>query len=357
MWKTPSFYDKIRKTFYKTSDITEKRNGETVKIGEKYKLIIAGLEQFNNDGSTYSGPMSISFPEGMGVDKSNNRSLAKTITIGVNEPGGSSSDQQIVDVVSPVWTLVSKDLATGTIKVRIKDKYLGVPGTLATDKIKVFVDGTESTQIVKTITGPTQITANQEYEYTIRLSNLVPTEGSYVTFTPTEEIIGGTAKYKEENAGDVSIQIVAGVFKDKYTNSSLQSKFDIGKIDTVPPEIYDVQKTKDTTNGKATFVFNVTDKHYDSSDLINANELTVWMDGKQIDSKITKTITKTTAITTTIDGATQTVGHQYTLEISGLRESDATFKSILNAGTRDYRDLSGTLQIKINASAAKDKKY
>ena len=349
---------KITKKLTYVSDVNETRDGQSVKIGEKYRLVIGGLEQVDSngltDGTTYSGPMSVTFPEGIGVDKSSNKNPSTTITIGVNEPGGSSSNQQVVDVVDPVWTKTSVDISTGTIKLRVKDKYLGVPGALDASKIKVLVNGVESTVATKTITGPTQITANQEYEYTLKLGNISSGGGGYVEFTPIDAIIGGKAKYRAENGGNVTIEIAQGAISDKYGNKTKKQSFDIGNTDSTSPEVYDIQKTIDATNHKATFVFNVTDKNYDESDLVATNELTVWMDGTQIDSKVTKTITKTTAIKTTIDGATKTVGHQYTLEISGIRESDLDFKSAINEGTREYRELSGTLEIKINESAAKD---
>ena len=47
--------------------------------------------------------MSISIPAGVADDKSGNTSVATTITIGVNEPGGNTGDQVIVDVVDPLW--------------------------------------------------------------------------------------------------------------------------------------------------------------------------------------------------------------------------------------------------------------
>lgn len=66
--------------------------------------------------------------------------------------------QQVVDVVSPVWSVASTDVNGATVKIRVKDKYLVKTGgdksklTLALDKIAVLVNGTESTQVTKTIT-------------------------------------------------------------------------------------------------------------------------------------------------------------------------------------------------------------
>lgn len=66
--------------------------------------------------------MSITFPANMVKDTSGNANDAKTITIGVNDPGTGS--QQVVDVVSPVWSVASADVNGATVKIRVKDKYL-----------------------------------------------------------------------------------------------------------------------------------------------------------------------------------------------------------------------------------------
>jgi len=54
------------------------------KVGERYELVIRGLESSNGVG--YSGPMTLAFPAGTITDKSGNTNPAKTITIGIEEP-------------------------------------------------------------------------------------------------------------------------------------------------------------------------------------------------------------------------------------------------------------------------------
>lgn len=68
--------------------------------------------------------MSLKFAKGTIKDKSGNLSDATTITIGKNEPGGSDTDKTVVDIVDPVWTLGDVDTNDGTIKLRVKDKFL-----------------------------------------------------------------------------------------------------------------------------------------------------------------------------------------------------------------------------------------
>ena len=360
----------ITKTLTKVEDITDTVNGvANKKVGEKYRLVIGNLEQQGQDGIgdgyTYSGYMSLTFPEGTAVDNSGNKSPATTVSIGKNYPGGSDSNKKIVDVVDPVWEKGNINIETGVVKLRVKDKFLIKDRSkfeLTTDKITIYADDVVSTEIEKQISGPVEIRANEEYEYTLTLLNIKPDGDEYEEFTPKNPIVGGTAKYKKENGGDIKIKIAAGAVTDAYGNKTKEQIIDPGNIDGTGPEVYDIQKTKDATNNKETFVFNVTDKNYDSTDLVTIDELTVWLDGKQvdIDGEITKKfITNPVAkigtpveIITTVNGQERVVGHQYTLEIGSIVETNAEFV----ASNRKYRELSGTLEIKIATDAAKDKK-
>ena len=353
----------ITKKLEKVGTITDTVNGvSNVTVGERYKLTITGLEQQNekglSDGYTYSGYMSLKFAKGTIKDKSGNLSDATTITIGKNEPGGSDTDKTVVDIVDPVWSLGNIDVNSGAIKLRVKDKFLIKDKSkfeLTTDKITIYADGVVSTEIEKQLSGPVEITANQEYEYTLTLLNIKPDKDEYEEFTPKNPIVGGTAKYKKENGGEITIEIAAGAVTDAYGNKTKEQIIDPGNIDGTGPEVYDIQKTKDATNNKETFVFNVTDKNYDSTDLVTIDELTVWLDGKQvdIDGEITKKfVGDPVEIITTVNGQERVVGHQYTLEIGSFVETNAEFV----ASNRKYRELSGTLEIKIATDAAKDKK-
>ncbi len=353
----------ITKKLEKVGTITDTVNGvSNVTVGERYKLTITGLEQQDekglSDGYTYSGYMSLKFAKGTIKDKSGNLSDATTITIGKNEPGGSDTDKTVVDIVDPVWTLGDVDTNDGIIKLRVKDKFLIKDRSkfeLITDKITIYADDVVSTEIEKQISDPVEIRANEEYEYTLTLLNIKPDGDEYEEFTPKNPIVGGTAKYKKENGGDIKIKIAAGAVTDAYGNKTKEQIIDPGNIDGTGPEVYDIQKTKDATNNKETFVFNVTDKNYDSTDLVTIDELTVWLDGKQvdIDGEITKKfVGEPVEIITTVNGQERVVGHQYTLEIGSIVETNAEFV----ASNRKYRELSGTLEIKIATDAAKDKK-
>ncbi len=73
------------KTLTKISDLTATVNGvENTKVGEKYQLVVSNIDQ--GDGGDYSGVMTMTFEAGLLTDKSGNESIAKTITIGIDEP-------------------------------------------------------------------------------------------------------------------------------------------------------------------------------------------------------------------------------------------------------------------------------
>ena len=347
----------ISKKLTLEGETTEEISGQNRVTVQKYKLVIGNLEQKGqgglSDGYTYSGILTLGFPEGTITDTSGHKSPATTITIGKNEPGGTGTGKP-VDVVDPVWSVVSTNADTGVVKLRVKDKYLTKSTSkfnLVKDSIKIIVNGVESTAIVKTLEGPTTIIDGQEYEYTLTLSNIAPSGGGYTEFTPLETIVGGTAKYRNDNGGSITIRIPAGAVTDANGNKTKQQVLNVGNMDLTEPEVYFVQKNRDLANNQETIIFNVTDKNYDSTKLIAANELTTWVDGTQMDSKLTKSISSKT-ISTRIDGSTRVVGHQYTLVLKGFAESDSAFAS----SGRVYREYSGNLQVKINKDAARDKR-
>ena len=347
----------ISKKLTLESERTEEISGQNRVTVQTYKLVIGNLEQKGqgglSDGYTYSGILTLGFQEGTITDTSGHKSPATTITIGKNEPGGTGTGKP-VDVVDPVWSVASTNADTGVVKLRVKDKYLTKSTSkfnLVKDSIKIIVNGVESTAIVKTLEGPTTIIDGQEYEYTLTLSNIAPSGGGYTEFTPLETIVGGTAKYRNDNGGSIAIRIPAGVVTDANGNKTKQQDLNVGNMDLTEPEVYFVQKNRDLANNQETIIFNVTDKNYDSTKLIAANELTTWVDGTQMDSKLTKSISSKT-ISTRIDGSTRVVGHQYTLVLKGFAESDSAFAS----SGRVYREYSGNLQVKINKDAARDKR-
>ena len=344
-------------TYKANGDIYYTVEGVEKKVGERYQLVIEGLDQDDEnsvgDGYTYSGYMTLSFAQGAITDTSGNISSAKSITIGKDDPGGQDGDEEVVDVVDPIWSIGDIDVENGIVKLRVKDKFLNKEESifdLTIDDINIIVNDEISTEIDKQLSGPVEIIPNEEYEYTLTLTNIIPEVEGYTTFTPVEPIVGETAQYKNENGGHIFIQIAPGVVTDQYENTTNAQEFDLGNIDGTGPEVYDVQKTQDKANGKETIVFNVTDKNYFEGDTVTLDEITLWMNGTQIDDQVTKQLISTVPIKADINGEILVLGHQYTLEITDIVETDEEFI----ATGREYRELSGDLEVRVDPNASRD---
>ena len=324
------------------------------KVGERYQLVITGLQQTTNDGFDFSGIVTIGFEPGIIEDLSGNKNNAKSITIGKDDPttGDGHDSGVVVDVVDPVWLIDDSSSESGLIKLIAQDKYFET-ATLDEEHITVYVNGQPSEDISKNLTGP--VTVENGYEYTLQLGNItVEGGGGYLEFTPTnvDELVGETAKYRIENGGDVLLGIAEDTIEDQSGNKSIETKFEIGIMDDTQPEVYDIQKIQNSEEKTETIIFNVTDKNYDPSDLVNTNEITVLLDGEETSSITKYSLTSKEIKKAMANGTTKVVGHQYTLVLKDIVETQTEF---INSG-REFRELSGTLEIKIAANAAKDTK-
>ena len=112
----------------------------------------------------YSGPVSITIPANKIADLSGNKNLAKTITIGIDDPENdpNHNTEQIVDVVDPIWKLngdIEKTInpTTGEISVSMDiygtDKYYK-QDTLTAEQIQLWVDGINITAEGSTESSP-----------------------------------------------------------------------------------------------------------------------------------------------------------------------------------------------------------
>mgnify|MGYP004657757041 CR=1 FL=1 len=219
------------KKLTKTSDLLDTVNGTAnTKIGERYQLEVSNLNQ--GDGGNYSGVMTLSFASGIIKDKSNNGNIAKTLTVGIDDPTTGDGDNQgvVVDFVEPIWKVenVNKDSANKNVTLDLvaTDKYLtGVENsTLTTNDITLMVDGIENTAITKTLGEPTfsknETTGLKEIRYTLVLSNW-------------EEATKQSGKSFLEYSGNIKIKIAAGTVKDEVKNPvSVSSLFDQAGTDT-----------------------------------------------------------------------------------------------------------------------------
>ena len=359
--------NKIQKELTKIEDIEDTINGKTVTVGEKYRLVITGLQQQTADGKyrDYSGPISISIPAGVATDKSGNSNVAKVISIGVNEPGGSKSDEKIVDVVDPLWKAenINIDHTNKVVTVDLigTDKYLdGTNSKLTTDNIKVYVDNEEVTttnNVVKSLSPVEKLTETRDgksvqygVKYTLTLSNW-------------EEATKQTTKNKEffEWSGTTKITIAEGTLRDlpqedlpdtvakKYNTSKAQT-FELGHVDFIKPKIEKVSSTKNASAKTEKFEFNVIDKYLDTSDLVTTDEISVYVDGELVPtSQIKRTLTKESDISGTVNGTDKIIGHKYKLVLSDLEQ----VRKSINYD-REYSDWSGNFSIKVAEGAVKD---
>ncbi len=335
----------IRKSLSKT-DITATINGKEKKVGEKYTLKLTNLDRY--EGGDYSGIVKLSFKKGTITDRSGNKSIAKTITIGVDDPttGDGHDSGVIVDVVSPVWkkqnVKIDKINKEVTLDLIATDKYLtGTSNSnLTVNDITLYVDDdiSANTAIKKTLSTPVfttnETTGLKEIKYTLTLSNWEQAEKQ-------------DGKNFLEYSGTAEMTIRSETIIDDYTNKSMEYTFTLGHIDVIKPRIETVSTTRDESAKTETIVFNVIDKYLDTSDTVTENEISVYVDGENA-STLTKTLTRVTAndVSATINGSLQVVSQQYKLVLSDFEKA---------RNEKDYKDWSGTVRIDIAEDAVKDK--
>ena len=272
--------DKITKTLMlKTlaedevnGDITYKANGDiyykSKKVGERYRLVIGGLEQAEiaQDGKykDYSGPIGIDFPAGMATDNSNNSNEGTSIVIGINEPDG-TGNKEIVDVVDPMWKAenIQIDKINKVVKVDLigTDKYYA-SNTLTADKITVKIDGekiTTTDNVKKSLSEATPLKEDRTVDGT---TSSVQYGVKYtLTLSDWEEANKQDGKTFLEWSGRTFITIAADTLKDQYDNTSNEQEFELGHIDLIQPRIEIESASKDETAKTETIIFNVVDKY------------------------------------------------------------------------------------------------
>ena len=350
--------EKITKVLTKIEDINDTVNGKTVKVGEKYKLVISGLEQQTEDGKykDYSGPMSISIPAGVATDKTGNENLPQTITIGVNEPDN-TGNEQIVDVVDPLWKAENINIDHTNKKVTVDligtDKYLDVNNSeLTVDDITVTVDGEKASSITKELSTVTPLTETRDgktVQYGVKYT---------LTLSDWEEAAKQNGKSFFEWSGTTKITIAEGTLQDlpqqdntgKKYNINKEQEFELGHVDFIQPKVEKESSTKDATAKTETIVFNVIDKYLDTTDLVTTDEISVYVDNELVPKgQITRTLTKVADLTAMVNGSSKVVGHQYKLVLSDFEQTRMSINY-----SREYSDWSGTVSIKVAAGAVKD---
>ena len=349
--------ENLTKTITKTRDITETRNNTSIKIGEEYTLTVTGFEQAQmaEDGKykDYSGPVSIAFPASIVSDKSGNTNIAKTITVGINEPDQSGTEE-IVDFVKPTWKAENLQIDTenkeATVDLIGTDKYFE-SGSLDVSQIKVIVDGeevTDTTSVIKELSTPTSLTetrdgASVQYgvKYTLTLNG----------WKQTDEAFQASEKRYREYSGNTQIIIEEGTLIDESGNESDETTLDLGFIDVVDPEVYQISVTKNVDEKTDTIIFDVVDKYFASSSITTTNTegLTVYVDDEEAIG-VTKTIVDIEDITATVNGSEKKIGERYTLVLSNFEQERTTPVDY----DREYSDWSGTVTVKVAPGLIED---
>ena len=359
------------KALTKLQDLTATVNGTSKKVGERYQLVITNLDQ--GGGNDYSGIMTLAFPADIITDMSTNGNLAKTITIGIDDPTTGDGDDTgvIVDVVDPIWKVeninIDKTNKKVTADLIATDKYLtGVENsTLTTNDITVSVDDDVNANIVitKSLTEPTfstnETTGMKEIKYTLTLDNFEQatkqTGKSFLEYSGTVKITVAAGTVRDDASA------IAGTRTDGHSNTNKEKTFELGHVDFIKPRIEKQSATKDETAKTETIIINVIDKYIDTTKEITADEITIYAD-EEIVTGIIKTFSKNTRttpateedlryetngnITTTINGTSKVIGQQYKLILSDFEQATNNSKK--------YKDWSGTVSIDVAEGAVKD---
>ena len=369
------------------------------RIGTKYTLVIKNLPRTTGDPyNDYSGPVSITIPANKIADLSGNKNLAKTITIGIDDPENdpNHNTEQIVDVVDPIWKLngdIEKTVnpTTGEISVSMDiygtDKYYK-QDTLTAEQIQLWVDGINitaegsTTEVTRTLTKvedlketrtvngvQQQVTYGVHYKLT--LSGIKETDESFFAERAKYNTNPATGRTYREYSGTMRLVIPANTIEDNYGNKNPEYPIELEHIDTLRPEVIQVssETNVDATNvenSTQTIVFDVVDKYLDTSAIstTDTSKIHVLIDGEEVESitkpstaeeqannsgKIFKEIVNIETLTDNIGGnGNHLVGYRYTLKLSNFKNPRTS------AVYGEYTTWSGNLSIKVDADTALD---
>ena len=330
--------------------ITETINGRNQTVGYNYTVVISGFDQGKiKDGDkyvNYSGPLSLVFAEGVITDTSGNKSPAKTITVGVDEPipptTGDTLDSEIIDFVIPRWTFVDSRInrsrnstaekpVVDEVFVTIKgtDKYLeqdtlDVFGTDTpddtTDDLRVRIDNqvvavnsdkvklelverkpiTETRTEFKIVDGVDATTevvnVTVGYEYTFRLFDFGSEYADYGNVDlvfPANTLKDKYGNYDSENDvynGNYNIETVIGVGKPGWKDDGVYTAFADNIVDFEKPNVTWGSYTVDQTSGEVILRFSIHEKYIKDTlktglNVNNSDKMLIIIDDAEVELK------------------------------------------------------------------------
>lgn len=347
---TEDYYHQNIETKFNTLSFEADQDG----YGGTYTLQIKNLEQeMGKLYKNYSGYISFIIPEGKILDKSGNKNISKTITLGINDPKIDENEQPIiVDVVNPTFkienTNIDKTKGEITLDIVGTDKYY-LENTLTLDKIHLFVDDEETEKIQKQFVINNGETTEKANSYAIPLYE--NREGKQVQYGIKYHLklsgisLENAQNNEETENGKIDMTIDEGVIKDKSGNINSESKFEIGAIDTISPKVNKISSSIDKVNETAEIKFSITDKHIIEPNTYN--NYRIYIDEEDITDSVNQKIEKEQIIKTNSLGKEKIIGYNYTITLSNFEQRRKT-------NGKNYKDWSGTLRLEIAEGTAVD---
>ncbi len=347
---TEDYYHQNIETKFNTLSFEADQDG----CGGTYTLQIKNLEQEMGElYKNYSGYISFIIPEGKILDKSGNKNISKTITLGINDPKIDENEQPIiVDVVNPTLkienTNIDKTKGEVTLDIVGTDKYY-LENTLTLDKIHLFVDDEETEKIQKQFIINNGETTENANSYAIPLYE--NREGKQVQYGVKYHLklsrisLDNDQNNEETENGKIDMTIDEGVIKDKSGNINSESKFEIGDIDTISPKVNKISSSIDKVNKTAEIKFSITDKHIIEPNI--SNNYRIYIDEEDITDSVNQQIEKEQIIKTNSLGKEKFIGYNYTITLSNFEQRRKT-------NGKNYKDWSGTLRLEIAEGTAVD---
>ena len=347
---TEEYYHQNIETKFNTLSFEADQDG----YGGTYTLQVKNLEQESGElYKNYSGYISFIIPEGKILDKSGNKNISKTITLGINDPKIDENKQPIiVDVVNPTFkienTNIDKTKGEITLDIVGTDKYY-LENTLTLDKIHLFVDDEETEKIQKQFIINNDETTEKANSYAIPLYE--NREGKQVQYGIKYHLklsgisLENAQNNEETENGKIYMTIDEGVIKDKSGNVNSESKFEIGAIDTISPKVNKISSSIDKVNETAEIKFSITDKHIIEPNTYN--NYRIYIDEEDITDSVNQKIEKEQIIKTNSLGKEKIIGYNYTIILSNFEQRRKT-------NGKNYKDWSGTLRLEIAEGTAVD---